>query len=64
MEKKYTMEEFEELYDNAIIKAIEKLDKEFQEKSNADGIGMFVFSFQNMLAMTELKKILFKKGDE
>ena len=63
MKKKYTMEQFEEMYDNAVMKTMEKLDKDFQEESKIDGIGMVAFSLQNMLAMIELKKELFEKGE-
>lgn len=66
MKKKYTMEQFEEMYDKAVIITLEKLLKEFEDASGEDvsPMGKFAFSMQNTMTICELKKILFEKGDE
>lgn len=65
MKKKYTMEEFKEMFNEAMIKAIENLDKKMKEAQKETGreSGMmdFMFSMQNMIAMTKLKKFLFEE---
>lgn len=65
MKKKYTMEQFEEMFDDAMIKAIEQLSKELTEHvgKEIDGMKQFAFTMQNTMAMAELKKILFKEGE-
>lgn len=64
MKKKYTMEEFEKIYSEAVVKATESLLKEFKEASMGDELNPmaeFAFSMQNTLAFAELHKILFKE---
>jgi len=65
MKKKYTMEEFEKMFDDAEIKALEKLDKQLEDvaKNELDGMKKFGFTMQNMMAILELKKQLFKEGE-
>ena len=65
MEKKYTMKEFEEKFDNAVIITLEKILKDFENAAGEDisSMGKFAFSMQNTMTMCELKKILFEKGD-
>ena len=62
-EKKYTMEEFKEMYEEAVVKTIEELDKDFKEASNGDSMQMVAFSLQNLMVIATLKKnIFFKDG--
>lgn len=56
----------EEDFDNAIVKTLEKLDKDYSkanDKNNKElnSMNMLVFSLQNLMAMQELKKTLFNK---
>lgn len=63
MEKKYTMEEFEEMFVKAQAKTMTILEKTIREKDNGkemDAMTGFVFTMQNMMVMSELYKNLFK----
>ena len=56
----------EEIFDEAIVKTLEKLDKDFskandEKNKELDSMGMLAFSLQNMMAMTKLKETLFNK---
>lgn len=71
MEKKYTMKEFKEMFEEAQFKALENIEEKFKEadKENQkkgeeprDAMFFFVNSMQNMIAYAELKKVLF--GEE
>lgn len=67
-EEKYTMKEFEEMFNNAEIKALESLKnaaKESGERQEGKDTSMaqMLFNMQNMLAYSELYKQLFK-GEE
>ena len=65
LNKKYTMEQFEEMFDEAVVKTIDKLIKEFKENSKEEmrnPMLEFAFSMQNTMAMCELKKMLFKES--
>lgn len=67
--KKYTMKEFEEMYDKAVIKTEEKMTKDFKntvDKTDKDipPLAEFGFTLQNMLAMQKLKIELFRKGEK
>lgn len=65
MKKKYTIEEFEKMFDNAVTKAIEELDNKMLEqrkkKNTENNMGMVMFSLQNVLAYATLKNVLFKE---
>lgn len=65
MKQKYTIEEFKEMYDKAMKKALDKMDKEMKEtqekNGKEDGMASALFSMQNMMAMIELKQCLFKE---
>lgn len=70
-ENNYTLEEIEEMFNEAEIKALEDLDNDMKqvmkEKGHEDsGLNMFGFSLQNMMAITAVRKKLFEKmkGDE
>lgn len=70
-ENNYTVEEIEELFSNAEIEALEDLDNDMKqvmkEKGHEDnGMYMFSYSLQNMMAITTVRKKLFEKmkGDE
>ncbi len=62
MEKRYTLKEFEKKYDEAMNKAIKELMEEIEEsdrENKLDSTGKFVFSMQNVMAFSKLKKVLF-----
>lgn len=60
--KKYSFDELKEIYLKASAKAIEKLNKEFSEKTDkTDSMTEFVFSMQNMMCFAELNTILFNE---
>lgn len=65
MKKKYTMDEFEKIYDEAMFKTIEELSKDLVEHAGEkiNGMQQLTFTMQNTMAMAELKKQIFKKGD-
>lgn len=56
----------EEVFDEAIVKTLEKLDKDFSESidkksKEINSMNMLVFTLQNMMAMEKLKETLFNK---
>ncbi len=70
-ENNYTLEEIEELFSNAEIEVLEDLDNDMKQvmKENGhedNGMYMFSYSLQNMMAITAVRKKLFEKmkGDE
>lgn len=70
-ENKYTLKEIGEMFTEAELKALEDLDNDMKqvmkEKGHEDnGMAMFSYSLQNMMAITAVKKIFFDKmkGDE
>ena len=66
MKKKYTMEEFKEMFDDAVKQSLEKLDADFEKSSKEKGkdnqLGSFFFTLQNTMAYGELRHKLF--GDK
>jgi hypothetical protein len=67
MRKKYTMEEFRTIVDNAQVLALKKLSDDFRKamgehENKVDPLSELAFSMQNVLAMTELKRCIF--GDD
>ena len=57
----YTMEQFKEIYDKAVVKTIESMSKKYDDNNeDDDSMGGFVWSLHNMLAFQELKKEIFK----
>ena len=63
MKKKYTMQEIKEMFDIAKIKVLDKMDKDFEEKSEVkDGMAKFAWSMQNMIVLIELEHAMF--GDD
>lgn len=65
----YTYEELEKLYDEAMQRALEDLDntmKDTQEKTGkTSGMGLAVFSMQNIMVAMNIKNVLFKgENDE
>jgi RNA binding exosome subunit len=65
-ENKYTLKEIEELFNNAEVETLEDLDNSMREvmkeKGHEDnGIHMFSYSLQNMMAITTVRKKLFEK---
>ena len=68
MKKKYTMEEFKEMFDNAKMEALEVIDKKFREAKGMETqpeakeeMFYLLNSMQNMIAFSELEKILFEE---
>lgn len=64
MNKKYTKKEFEEMFEEAVIKATESLLNEYKNASKDEvknPMMGFAFTMQNTLAYAELHKILFKE---
>ena len=69
MKKKYTMEEFEKMFDDAEAAALNKMDKDFENaikgsEKEFDSMNKFTFTMQNVMAIVELKKQLFKTEEE
>lgn len=65
--KKFTIKEFEEMFDNAVYEAMDSLDnkmKEVAEKNGKDNKNEFIFSMQNIMAFAELRSKLFDKEKE
>lgn len=57
----YTMEQFKEIYEDAVIKTIESMNKTYHDKNESDdSMGELFWSLHNMLAFQELKKEIFK----
>lgn len=66
MKKKYTMEQFEEMFEEAVVRTIDKLLKEFKENAKEEmknPMMEFAFSMQNTMVLAELHKELFKDGE-
>ena len=66
MKKKYTMEEFEEMFEKATIDTIDKLLKDFKEADKEEKINPlaeFAFNMQNAMVISELHKELFKESE-
>lgn len=62
--EKYTLEEFEKMFDEAQIQAIEEMIndiKKADKNKKMDDMHLFTFSMQNIMFSTKLKKILFRK---
>lgn len=64
MEKKYTMKEFEQIFVEAQMQAMDQLMKEFRKSEKVDDSLMFIFNVQNMTAMAELYKNIFHKKEK
>ncbi len=57
----FTMEQFKEIYDKAVAKTIESMNKIYHEKKeDVDSMGELFWSLHNMLAFQELRKEIFK----
>lgn len=67
MEQKYTLKEFEKLFNKAKMEVLKEMEKNFekaaQEDGKADSMAMMAFNLQNMLCLTELKMKLFPKEE-
>lgn len=68
MEKKYTIKEFEEMFDKARTEVIKEMGEEFEKAQSQLGdknssLGAAAFHLQNIMVITELKMKLFPKGD-
>lgn len=63
MKKKYTMEEFKEMYKLAERATLEKLKNDFNKASGGelDQMQELGFTMQNMIVVAELKNELFKE---
>ena len=62
--KKYTLKELEERYDKAVIKTLDKLEKDFErsdEKKELNTLQKVAFAMQNTLVMAQLKQEIFEK---
>ncbi len=68
LNKKYTMEEFKEMFNKAMKETIDELEKDYdkasEENNQKDNIGSFVFTMQNMLAIGKLKSNIFGDRNE
>ena len=65
--KKYTLKEFEERYDKAVIRTLDELEKEFEkadEKKELNALQKLAFTMQNTLAIAKLKVELFQKESD
>lgn len=61
MKKKYTMEDFFEIFQEAEVKTLEKIAKDFKEAGKDENpMTSMLFNLQNVMVMTELKKEIFK----
>ena len=66
MKKKYTMEQFEEMFEEAVVRTIDKLLKEFKENAKEEiknPMMELAFSMQNTMVLAELHKELFKESE-
>ena len=64
--KFYEYDVIKKIFEKAEHDALEELDKKMKKndtENKMDGMGSFVFSLQNMLAMSVLKKFLFEKEE-
>lgn len=62
--EKYTLEEFEKMFDEAQRQAIKNMIEDMNKVDSAkkmNDMHKFVFSMQNMLFGAEIKRILFGK---
>lgn len=64
MKKKYSIEEFKEMFDKAMKLALEETKKDFKEASNncghpVDALQEMAFTMQNAMAYAALRKNLF-----
>lgn len=69
MEKRYTMKEFKEMYDDIQIEVIECLEKEMLEAQERFGeelsaMGRMTYTMQNLLVLSTLRYKLFGEDDE
>lgn len=56
----YTMEQFKEIYDKAVVKVIEKMSQKFHDAEGyCEPMQEFAFSLHNMVAFQELKAEIF-----
>ena len=66
-DKKYTIEEFKEMFEDAKKAAIEKFDTDMEKVSKENGkddaFQRMMMSMQNMLICAELSRILFNVED-
>lgn len=64
--KKYTMEEFKEMYEKAQAEAIKELKEEMEiavlkNEKEVDPMAEFAFTMQNMMATAKVYQKLFKE---
>lgn len=64
MKKKYTIEEFKEMFDNAMKLSLEETKKDFKDAANdcghpVDALEEMAFTMQNAMAYASLRKQLF-----
>ena len=59
--KKISKEELEEVLDSCVKETIDKMEKDAKEAKAVDESTLFVFSLQNMLAMSEYKELVKEK---
>ena len=69
MEKRYTMKEFKEMYDDIQIEVIECLEKEMLEAQERFGkelsaMGRMKYTMQNLFVLSILRDKLFGGDDE
>lgn len=65
MEKRYTMKEFEEMFKEAEVTTIAKMEKQLRAADEDNkGSSMFyvTFTMQNMMCLAELHSQLFKNN--
>lgn len=64
MKKKYTMEQFKEMFDEAQEKTIEELRKDFEESDAKKDNGKdILFMLHNIMVTATLRKYLFNKEE-
>ncbi len=57
----FTMEQFKEIYDKAVVKTIESMQQTYYDKNESDdSMGELYWTLHNILAFQELKKEIFK----
>jgi len=64
MKKKYTMEEFKEMFKNAKTKVLEEIMKDKDIASKNDPIFLMTITMTTMLGLSKLEEILFKENED
>lgn len=65
-DEKYTMEEFKEMFNNAVVEALAELKNDMkkaqtQRDGSANDLSLLMFEMQNMLTAGMIKNKLFKE---